>query len=49
VARDPATETDPFYQKIAQKGHVPSFEVVLAYRRLSNSSGDVTPVAWRTH
>ena len=39
----------PFYQKIAPNGHLPSFEVVLAYRRLSNSSGDVTPVAWRLH
>lgn len=39
----------PFYRKIAPNGHIPSFEVVLAYRRLSNSSGDVTPVAWRVH
>jgi hypothetical protein len=39
----------PFYQKIAPGGHMPSFEVVLAYRRLSNSSGDVTPVAFRLH
>jgi hypothetical protein len=39
----------PFYQKIAGTGHLPSFEVVLAYRRLSNSSGDVSPVAWRVH
>jgi hypothetical protein len=39
----------PFYQKIAANGHVPFFEVVLAYRRLSNSSGDVTPVAFRIH
>jgi hypothetical protein len=40
---------EPFYQKIAPNGHVPFFEVVLAYRRLSNSSGDVTPVAFRIH
>jgi hypothetical protein len=39
----------PFYQKIAANGHVPFFELVLAYRRLSNSSGDVTPVAFRIH
>jgi hypothetical protein len=39
----------PFYQRIAANGHVPFFEVVLAYRRLSNSSGDVTPVAFRIH
>jgi hypothetical protein len=37
----------PFYQNIAVKGHIPSFEVVLEYRRLSNASGDVAPVAWR--
>ena len=39
----------PFYRRIAAGGHLPSFEVVLAYRRLSNSSGDVSPVAWRVH
>jgi hypothetical protein len=39
----------PFYRRIATNGHIPSFEVVLAYRRLSNSSGDVAPVAWRLH
>ncbi len=39
----------PFYRRIAVNGDIPSFEVVLAYRRLSNSSGDVTPVAWRLH
>jgi hypothetical protein len=39
----------PFYQKIARNGGVPSFEVLLAYRRLSNSSGDVNPIAWRVH
>jgi hypothetical protein len=39
----------PFHQKIAANGHVPFFELVLAYRRLSNSSGDVTPVAFRIH
>jgi hypothetical protein len=39
----------PFRQTIAVKGHIPSFEVVLEYRRLSNSSGDVAPVAWRAH
>jgi len=40
---------DPFYRRIAIKGEIPSFEVVLAYRRLSNSSGNVVPVAWRVH
>jgi hypothetical protein len=39
----------PFYKKIAANGHVPFFEVVLAYRRLSNSSGDIMPVAFRIH
>ena len=39
----------PFYRKIVVNGRIPSFEVVLAYRRLSNSSGDVAPVAWRVH
>lgn len=39
----------PFYEKIAPNGRIPSFEVVLAYRRLSNSSGDVSPVAFRLH
>jgi len=40
---------DPFYRRIAVNGEIPSFEVVLAYRRLSNSSGNVFPVAWRVH
>ena len=40
---------DPFYRRIAVNGDIPSFEVVLAYRRLSNSSGNVFPVAWRVH
>ena len=38
---------EPFFRKIAVNGAVPWFEVVLAYRRLSNSSGNVEPVAWR--
>jgi hypothetical protein len=40
---------EPFYRQVAPKGHLTSFEVVLAYRRLSNSSGDVSPIAWRLH
>jgi hypothetical protein len=39
----------PFHHKIAVNGQLPSFEVVLEYRRLSNSSGDVAPIAWRRH
>jgi hypothetical protein len=40
---------DPFYREIAAKGHIPSFEVVLAYHRFSKSFGDVTPIAFRLH
>ena len=39
----------PVYHKIAANGRITSFEVVLAYRRLSNSSGNITPVAFRLH
>ena len=43
------TSWDPFYRRIATNGHLASFEVVLAYHRLSKSFGDVTPVAFRLH
>jgi hypothetical protein len=43
------TSWDPFYRTIATNGHLASFEVVLAYHRLSKSFGDVTPVAFRLH
>ena len=38
---------EPFYRKIAVHGRVPWFQVVLSYQRLSNSSGNVSPIAWR--
>lgn len=40
---------EPFFRKIAAQGRVPWFEVLLGYRRLSNSAGDLQPVAWRVH
>ncbi len=39
----------PFVQRISRSAEIPFFEVVLAYRRLSNASGDVSTVAWRVH